>query len=386
MRIVGLILLGIPIVSVAYAYVLYPLILRLLPRATSAQGTANDLPPVSIVVPAYNEQAQIRGAIEALIAQDYPRDRKQILVVSDASTDGTDEIVRSYESQGVELLRMAVRGGKTAAENASCALLRGDIIINTDASIRLHPSAVRRLVEAMADPTVGVASSRDVSVTRDATSSNEAEAGYVGYEMGIRALETQTGGIVGASGSGYAIRSQLHRLPVRDDLSRDFSAALTARRHGFRAVSVNDALCYVPRTTSLHAEYRRKVRTIARGMETLLHNRALLDTSEYGTFAWKLFSHKICRWFVPVSAVLGLIGLVILAQEMTLARLALALVAVVSMVAATGFLWPSDRALPRPISIVSFAAAANLAVLHALFRVVHGHEDHVWEPTRRSTV
>src|SRR6185503_4738575 len=113
--------------------------------------------------------------------------------------DGTDDIVREYEAQGVELMRMPVRGGKTAAENASSPLLRGEIIVNTDASIRLHPSAVRRLVEAMADPTVGVASSRDVSISRDTSTANIAEAGYVGYEMRIRALETRAGGIVGAS-------------------------------------------------------------------------------------------------------------------------------------------------------------------------------------------
>jgi cellulose synthase/poly-beta-1,6-N-acetylglucosamine synthase-like glycosyltransferase len=368
-----------------YSYGLYPLILRMMPRYVPAQAEPIELPYVSIVVPAYNEEAQIRGAVDALIAQDYPANRRQILILSDASTDDTDNIVRSYESQGVELLRMPVRGGKTAAENASCRLLRGEIIVNTDASIRLHHSCVTRLVQAMADPTVGVASSSDVSITRDTSTANLAEAGYVGYEMRIRALETRTGGIVGASGSGYAIRNQLHRLPVREDLSRDFSAALTARRHGFRAVSVNDAFCYVPRTSSLHAEYRRKVRTIARGMETLLYNRVLLDPKEHGAFAWKLFSHKVCRWAVPVSAVFGLIGLIILCPYSALAAVALGGAAVAMLIATAGWFWPASRALPRPISVISFAAAANVAVLHALFRVLHGHEDHVWEPTRRST-
>src|SRR5262249_3474278 len=139
------------------------------------------------------------------------------------------------------------------------------------------------------------------------------EAGYVDYEMRIRHLETLTGGIVGASGSGYAIRANLHKIPVRADLSRDFSAALTARTHGYAAVSADGALCYVPRTTSLKAEYRRKVRTISRGVETLLHNSHLLDPTKYGMFAWKLISHKVCRWLMPVSAILGAVGLALLA-------------------------------------------------------------------------
>lgn len=382
----GWILLAIPIALILHAYVLYPAILwTLAGRSRPTPAPAGALPLVSIVIPAYNEERQIRGAIEALIAQDYPADRRQILILSDASTDRTDEIVREYAGKGVELLRMPMRSGKTAAENASCARLRGDIIINSDSSIRLHPSAVRRLVEAMADPKVGVASSRDVSITRDLSSSNAAEAGYVGYEMRIRDLETRTGGIVGASGSGYAIRSALHRIPVRDDLSRDFSAALTARTHGFIAVSVEDALCYVPRTTSLRAEYRRKVRTIARGVETLLHNRHLLDPSRYGAFSVKLISHKVCRWLVPASLIPGTVGLVLLSFAHPWAVALLALGALVALTAGIGALWPTERPMPRVLSLVTFATAANVAVVHALFRVAHGHEDHLWEPTRRTT-
>lgn len=381
MIVIGSILVAFAVILVVYTYLLYPAILRVLPRHAKAVGDATPLPSVSIVIPAYNEEAQIRGAIEALLAQDYPSELRQVLILSDASTDRTDAIVSEYASRGVELLRMPARGGKTAAENASCALLKGGIIINSDASIRLHPLAVRRLAEAMSDPRVGVASTRDVSVTRE--TGNTTEAGYVGYEMRIRALETLTGGIVGASGSGYAIRQDLHRLPVRAELSRDFSAALTARMHDYIAVSVDDAICYVPRTTSLKAEYRRKVRTIARGMETLLHNSDLLDITRYGLFAWKLISHKVCRWVVPPAAVLGALGLALLAPSQPIAGIVLAVGLAGCLVASCGALWPASRPMPRLLSVVTFAAAANLAVIHAVFRVLHGHEDHVWEPTRR---
>src|SRR5690606_16822661 len=101
------------------------------------------------------------------------------------------------------------------------------------------------------------------------------------YEMWVRRLETRISGIVGASGCFYAIRAHLHRVHLKDSLSRDFAAALIAREHGYRSVSVDDAVCYVPRAPSLHREYRRKVRTITRGMETL-HNRGhLLNPLEY---------------------------------------------------------------------------------------------------------
>jgi cellulose synthase/poly-beta-1,6-N-acetylglucosamine synthase-like glycosyltransferase len=383
----GWILVFFPIVVGVYAYIAYPLLLRVLPRRAARRALDDRLlPMVSIVIPAYNEEAQIRGAIEAATGQDYPADRRQVLVLSDASTDRTDDIVREYASKGVELLRMPNRSGKTAAENASIPHLRGSIIVNTDSSVRLHPNAVRRLVEALADPAVGVASTRDVSIARAEAAANATEAGYVDYEMRIRALETATGGIVGASGSGYAIRSELHRIPVRADLSRDFSAALTARRHGFAAVSVDDALCYVPRTTSLRAEYRRKVRTIARGMETLGFNKHLLDPIQYGAFAWKLLSHKVARWLLPVAAVVAAAGLALLGTRYFWAAALLTLGVVVAVVALVVSLYPWKRPLPRALSLLAFGVAGNIAVVHALGRVLLGHEDHLWEPTRRPSV
>ena len=382
----GYVLIAIPIVIAVYAYIAYPLILWLVARSrtdvTAQAPNTGQLPMVSVVVPAYNEERQIGGAIDALLAQDYPRDRMQILILSDASTDRTDEIVRSYSSRGVELLRMPERGGKTKAENASCALLRGEIIVNTDASIRLHPAAVRELIARMS-PDVGVASGRDVSIAAMGDASNITEAGYVGYEMWIRALETRTGGIVGASGSCYAIRHSLHLIPIRDDLSRDFSAALTAREHGFRTISVDEAICFVARTGSLRREYRRKLRTITRGMNTLYARRALLDLDKYGAFAWKLLSHKVARWTVPVAAILGAIGLALLAPSHLWAVVVLGLIALVLVLALAGALWPSQKPMPTLLSVAAFGTAANLAVVHATLRILAGRRDPLWEPTRR---
>ncbi|HKS05731.1 MAG TPA: glycosyltransferase [Gemmatimonadaceae bacterium] len=377
-----------PVGMAAYAYAVYPALLVFFARMRTVKPAvphAANQPLVTIVVPAYNEARQIRGAIEALIAQDYPAGRRQILIVSDGSTDGTDAIVREFESRGVELLRTAERGGKTAAENAARERIRGEIVVNSDASIRLHPRAVSALVAQMADPSVGVASSRDVSIAHSQSGANTTEAGYVGYEMHIRSLETRLGGIVGASGSGYAIRAALHMIPVRADLSRDFSAALTACANGFRAVSADDAICYVPRTPSLQIEYRRKVRTIARGVRTLIANRRLLNPFRSGLFAWKLASHKICRWLVPALLPGAVIGLVMLGADQWWARVALILGAAGAAAATAGALWPASRPLPRLLSTLTFAAAANVAVVHAIARVVLGRDTRLWEPTRRES-
>jgi hypothetical protein len=119
-------------------------------------------------------------------------------------------------------------------------------------------------------------------------------------------------------------------------------------------------------------------------METLVAQKHLLDPMQYGLFAWKLISHKICRWLVPASGILGLIGLMLLAPAYEWDDLLLAAVFLGLAAAAIGALWPKSRYVPRALSILTFAVAANLAVVHAMFRVLHGHEDHLWEPTRRA--
>src|SRR6185312_14153402 len=106
-------------------------------------------------------------------------------------------------------------------------------------------------------------------------------------------------------------------------------------------------ICYVPRTTSLRAEYRRKVRTIARGIETLLSKRSLLDPTQYGSFSWKLLSHKVCRWLVPTFALPGLLGLAMLAPVHEWARLLLWMAAAGIAAVIAGAMWPANRAMPR---------------------------------------
>jgi cellulose synthase/poly-beta-1,6-N-acetylglucosamine synthase-like glycosyltransferase len=369
-----------------YSYVLYPVALRLLARRggqdPAQERTDQDWPFVSISLPVYNEGHQIEQTLESLLALDYPKDRIQIMVVSDASSDRTDEIVRSYADRGVEMIRQPQRQGKTAAENRAGPLLRGEIVVNTDASVRIQPSSLKPLIRPFQDPAVGLTSGRDVSVAGDVRT-NPGEAGYVGYEMWVRDLETVVGGIIGASGSCYAIRKQLHLLPMPDSLSRDFAAALLAREHGYRGVSVAEAVCVVPRATSLNREYRRKVRTMLRGMETLYHKRSLLNPLRYGRFSWMLFSHKVCRWLLPWASLVALVGLATLAGEHEWAMALLIPGLAVTAVGAIGWGMAGDRSLPSPIAIPAFVLMGNVAALVAGVLALRGDRTPIWEPTRR---
>ena len=373
-----------------YAYAAYPLLLRLLDLlgigAGEPTGASPDRwPTVSVSLPAYNEEAVIGDALENLLALEYPEDRLQILVISDGSTDRTDEIVRSYADRGVELLRVENRGGKTAAENAAVPHLDGEIVVNTDATSRPHSGALKALVRTFGDPEVGVASGRDVSVgsSGDAV---EGESGYVGYEMWVRDLETRTGGIVGSSGCLYAIRRALHRNLVPEELSRDFLSALNAREEGYQAVSVPGAVVEVPRARSLGEEYRRKVRTMARGLAGLWFKRSLLNPLRWGRFSWKLASHKLARWLVPISAIPALMALVYLAStDGAVWQAALLLASAGAGAGGAALVWPEGRSVPRPVAICGYLLVAMVAGVKAWVEaILHGGLS-TWQPTRRDS-
>jgi cellulose synthase/poly-beta-1,6-N-acetylglucosamine synthase-like glycosyltransferase len=382
----AVVLILVPSALFAYAYLGYPAGLWIagrFKRAVPGQSDPAAWPSITVVIPAYNEAAAIRRTLEAVLALDYPADRRQILVVSDASTDRTDAIVSAFRTSEVELLRLEERGGKTAAENAAVAHARGEIIVTTDASVRVLPGSLKPLIRVFQDPTVGVASGRDVSVGDLEAETNRAESGYVGYEMWIRGLETRLGSIVGASGCFYAVRRQLADGAFPAELSRDFAAPLAARERGFRSVSVDAAVCLVPRTRALGTEYRRKVRTMARGLATLRYKHDLLNPLRYGGFALMLFSHKLCRWLGSLTLAGVLIGLIILAPRYPLAAVATGAAALGILVGVIGLRWPPGRRVPGLVAVAGFALAANAAAVAAWGRVLRGQTSPHWEPTRR---
>ena len=378
-------LLGLPALLLGMAYLGYPLVLRAMARARPPGQLADPAvwPELTISIPVYNEASAIATTLDRLLALDYPADRRNILVVSDASTDGTDDIVAGYADRGVRLVRLPARSGKTAAENEAGRHLRGSIVVNVDATIRIPEGALKPLVRAFQDPTVGVASGVDVSVGDIDAEHNRDESTYVGYEMWVRRLETRCGSIVGASGCFYAIRRELFDAIFPEALSRDFASPLIAREKGYRSVSVDEAVCFVPRTRSLRAEYRRKVRTMTRGLETLWFKRGLLNPFRYGRFAFFLAFHKLVRWVVFLMIPPALLGLVVLAVRSRVGAVLFGGALVGIGLGILGYYWPGRQRPPRLIAVAGFALSAHVAGAVAWWRALRGELNPVWEPTRR---
>ena len=382
----GWLLIACPVLVGGYAFVLYPAIVWLWARLRPPfvlPPAPTEWPHISVLIVAYNEERRIRSTIEQVLAADYPRDRMDVLVVSDASTDQTDEIVRSFGDLRVRLFRMPERRGKAAGENASGPHLRGDVIVSIDASILIPRESLKPLVRALLDPAVGLASGRDVSTGDETREGNRAESSYVGLEMHLRALETRVHSIVGASGCFYANRRALHEEQLPEHLARDFAAASVARRRGYRAVSVDEALCIVPRTPTLKAELRRKSRTMARGLATLMFLREMMNPFRYGSYAFMLVSHKLVRWLLFPSLLGWILGPLLVAGR---APWTLFLTAAMSLGFGLAYLtlkWPDDRRLPKLIAFPGYVFTSVLAGWKAWWQLLRNEKSAVWEPTQR---
>jgi cellulose synthase/poly-beta-1,6-N-acetylglucosamine synthase-like glycosyltransferase len=386
MKLAAAVLLTVPIGLFLYAYGLYPLLLRV--ARTRQEGrpapTPAVWPTVSVLVTAYNAGRTIRATLEQLLAVDYPPDRLQIVVASDASTDATDDIVRELAPRGVALHRVPTRGGKTVAENTAAVLLRGEIVVNVDASAHVLPDSVKALVRAFADPAVGVVSGRAVSVAgaADGADGGRGDLAYYTYEMWVRSLEMHFGAVIGATGALYAVRRPLF-VTLPPHVTRDFASPLAARERGYRSAIEHDAVCYVRRTPSLAREYARKVRTMVQGLDTLYEFRHLMNPIRHGWFALMLTSHKLCRWLVYLTAPLAAAVVLLLAIEWWPARYAALAGLVVALVGLAAMRWPGDRRVPAPLAVCGYALVGGAAGAAAWRRFLRGDHVAVWEPTAR---
>jgi cellulose synthase/poly-beta-1,6-N-acetylglucosamine synthase-like glycosyltransferase len=374
-----------PLVIALYAYVGYPALLWSVTRVRRRQiptTATGPWPTVTVTVPVFNAVSSIRATLEGLVGLEYPRDKLQLLVLSDASTDGTDTVVREFAGRGVELLRAPERRGKTAAENDVIKFARGEIVVNVDATVVVPPGSLKRLVRVFDDPTIGVASGRDISFGAEGLDSTRTESSYVGYEMWLRDLETQAGSIVGASGCFYGIRRCIHDRPIPWELSWDFASPLVAREKGYRSVSVRDAVCLVPRTPQIKSELRRKVRTMARGIRTLFYHRALMNPFRYRGFAVMLISHKLLRWLPYLLAPVSILALGFLATQSASGQ-ALFVLACVALGIGISGIRDSSWARIKPVAASAFLVAAFAAGFLAWCDVLRGVRMATWEPTPR---
>jgi cellulose synthase/poly-beta-1,6-N-acetylglucosamine synthase-like glycosyltransferase len=367
--------------AIVYAYFGYPALLLLAGKLASQpvrRGDGTFLPTVTVLVPAYNEAAVIGRKLDNLLGLDYPHDRLQLVVVSDGSTDGTNALLEAAAARDARLTTVLLRErrGKANALNQGLARATGEIVVFSDSSILLDAQALRAIVQPFADPGVGCVSGEDH------IPEGGGEGLYGRYELFLRNRESAVGSIVGASGSFYAERRAICRDFV-DGLAPDFLSVLNTVQQGYRAVTEPAAFGFMSAVKDPGDEFRRKVRTLLRGMTTLWVKRALLDPLRHGRFAWVLLSHKIMRWLVPLFMVVALAANLTLVDRVWYA----ALFAI--QMAFYGFAllawWRVGGVQERIYGKVPlYFVGANLAAGFAWVKLLAGVRQELWEPSRRA--
>ncbi len=365
---------------VFYAYAGYPLLLVLVGLVRSRAVQKNSIEPtVSFIITAYNEERRIGEKLKNTLQLDYTKERLQIVVASDCSTDATDDIVRSFGSAGVRLVRSAEKKGKEAAQKLAVESTSGEILVFSDTATVLEPDALKNIVGNFADETVGCVSSVDRFLDDDGKVSGE--GAYVRYEMFLRQLESRVNTLVGLSGSFFAARRAVCRMWA-PDLQSDFNTLLNSVRLGLRGVADPSSVGYYKNLADQRKEYDRKVRTIVRGISVFMRSVSLLNPVRYHLFAWQLFSHKLCRWLVPFGMILALVANGLLAVSSTWYRVAFA--AQVGFYAlACGYLIFGKLPDIGMLRIPSFFVMVNVSILDAWYRYLRGDRIVSWTPSKR---
>ncbi|MGH9464662.1 MAG: glycosyltransferase family 2 protein, partial [Thermoanaerobaculia bacterium] len=363
-----------------FVYLGYPGVLlvagRLRPRPIRR---APIRPSLSVVVPVYNEEAVVGAKLANTLAQDYPADRLEMVVVSDGSTDGTSERVRRVADARLVLIERP-REGKVAALTAGVAAARGSILAFTDANTLLAPGALAALVEPFADPEVGGVCGRKRYRTGDRDDTTAAgESAYWSFDTWLKELESGVGSAFAADGALYALRRELYSPPADPAQADDIAISARVVLQGYRLVTEPRAVAIEPAPTEGRAEFTRKVRVTNHSVRALLDLGPRLWTS--GFYSFELVGHKLLRHLIPFCLIPLALASLVLAREAGLARLALAGQLALYGLGAAGFLARGTRlGRSRLFAFPYFFCLANAAALVGVLSILGGRRLAAWTP------
>jgi cellulose synthase/poly-beta-1,6-N-acetylglucosamine synthase-like glycosyltransferase len=355
---------------------------RLFGEQKAAPRGANEVPRVSIIIAAHNEEQVIGERLQNLIDLDYPADRLDIIIASDGSTDRTCDIVRTFRAPQVRLLEFTTNRGKAAVLNDAVAAAKGEILLLSDANTMIERSAVRAMTRWFADPSIGVVCGR--LVLTDPITGNNADSLYWRYETLLKTCESRLGALLGANGAIYAIRRSLFpKLEGRVAVD-DFVIPLLARLRGQESSGIvyeERAVAYEESPAEIRSEFARRSRIGAGGFQSLSLLWPLMDP-RWGWTAFAFISHKLLRWLCPFFLIGVVLCSLALSQDPLYRGLFLGQVALYTC-ALAGYYSPRLNGLHKSVRLTVMFAAMNLALLNGFMLWASGRQTGAWQRTAR---
>lgn len=338
------------------------------------------LPFVSLVVAAWNEADVIGEKVKNSLALEYPKEKLEIVVGSDGSDDGTDDIVSSFEDSRVRLSSAKERAGKVSVLNRTIPSATGDIIVLSDANTMLDPAAVRKLVRHFSDPRVGCVCGR-LRLYNPRKSDYE-ESSYWLYESFLKLHEGKRGAVMGANGGIYAIRKSLFTPLPPDTIVDDFVIAMRCLQRGYGVVYDPEAVA-VEETTEDYAKERiRRVRIAAGNFQSLGIVGNLLRP-RHGFAAYAFFSHKLLRWLAPFLLVLMFLANLSLLHK-TFYQATLVAQLLFYWLAVVGYAVRLPGSLGRLTSLARYFVEMNVGMAQGFVRFVRRSQKVTWQRTART--
>ncbi|HEY5594238.1 MAG TPA: glycosyltransferase family 2 protein [Nitrospiria bacterium] len=371
------------VVLIVFTYFGYPLLMLGLLRFKRQRPIDKKRiePDVSLVIPAYNEEKSIRDKLENVLALNYPAGKIKIIVVSDASSDRTDEIVERFRPRGVTLLRMERRNGKIAAYRRALPHLKGEIIVFSDATSILDREAIAQLVGNFNDPSVGCVGGLLRYVNPGKAMVGEGESQYWSYEKKIREYESRLSSLTSVSGTLYAVRKNLYPGDMKEDLADDFIVPSEVKKKGFRVVLEPEAVCIERAVHSTAEEMAKRIRITLQNIRGLLDRLEILNPFKYGVYSILVISHKLFRLLVPVFLMVLFVSNAVLAFGSKLFLVLLLLQALFYLTAVIGYFLNKKLKL-KIVESVYYFCLSNLAILIGILRFFKGKKVVTWEPMR----
>lgn len=378
------------LLTLLYTYIGYPLLIYFLAicfegycwifRKTSERKNTRDdkngWPLVSVLIPAFNEENVIRKKVENTLELDYPKDRLQILIVSDGSTDQTNDMLASYGANEIEFVTMPERMGKTAVLNQVVPKLKGKIVVLSDASGLIQKEALKRLIAHFDDPRVGGVCGSYRFDTDDSSLRGITEKFYWRYETFLKECESRVHSSIGAHGAFYGFRRALFKPLSKKAINDDFILPMQIIRKGYRVLYEPQATVEEHATTSLVGEFHRRTRINVGNFQQIYMLRGLLKPKK-GIVAFEFFSHKVIRAFSPFLILL--LPFACLGASSAFSDFLLKMQVIFYLAGLLGFLQEYLGLRIKSLYLPFYFLAGNVSAVIGFFKFIFRKQKLLWE-------
>lgn len=373
-----------------YAYLGYPILVAALSLVFQRPINKKAIEPtVSLLITAYNEEQDIGAKLENSLTLDYPRNRFEIVVASDGSTDATETITREFARLHPEITirvhRVEGRVGKTATQNSAVLECRGEIVVFSDAAAMYEVGALRALVANYADPTVGAVSGMYTYCNRAVGSLGIATPVFWSVENFVKAQQTKIYTITGCCGCIYSLRRQLY-VPLPDYIISDLVEPLMIFKKGYRVIFETGARAVELTAGKSSEEFRMRVRVIVRGIKGMLFVRQLYNPLKYPYIAWQLFSHKVIRWLVPFFCIILMMSNVFLIFRGWYYKYFIAIQFAFYIFASVGLILEKYGVTAKIFYLPLYFCVVNIASLISIVKVLRGEQIVIWQTQREEKI